>query len=262
MTDTLQTAEVGNKVNSIEKGILLESGVLRDVSEGDFDEAQTKWAPKLRKFANMYLPYIDYDDRLQEAKAVLYKCLQRFSADQGASFHTYFHQALFNRAGALAKRPVKHNEDPNRVIYLSEVFAEEDEGPSHIAEKMALSFVVPPTLQFEAEAWGFQGLEIFVVAHLADALIETDIVSRKEQQRERKNKTPEENQHLTEKSIKTKFTKIMTSASLVNLSQTFSIDLCDLEAAQERVTTKIAQLRGNDNNASTNRKQADCPALG
>jgi hypothetical protein len=138
------------------------TSTLRTVSQDEFDTAVAQWYPKIVKFATNRIAFLDWDDKIQEAQLVLYKCLQRFETGHGAIFHTYFHRALFNRAGVLAHRPLKHNEDPMKVTYLGEMdaAASEENGRAFTAERQAASFDFSTSVVFEVQSWGFTGAEI------------------------------------------------------------------------------------------------------
>ncbi len=133
---------------------------LRPVSTQEFDEANEKWHPKMVKFAGNTIPFLDFDDKLQEARLVLYKCLQRFENGHGSIFHTYFHRALHNRAGVLAHRPLKHNENPNLVTYLGELDESDEEYRGHANVRKAIGVDFDPSVRFEMESWGFVDMEV------------------------------------------------------------------------------------------------------
>ncbi len=109
--------------------------VRRPVSEEEFLTACETWDRKIQKFAGNRIPFLDYDDKVQEAKMVLYNCLQLFekgfmSKKNGAGkglktvFHTYFHSALSNHAGNLTARRLMHNCEAAKVV---PVFTKEGE---------------------------------------------------------------------------------------------------------------------------------------
>lgn len=153
----------------------------RPVTDEEFEQALIQWRPKLAKFANSWSPYVEDEDRLQEAKLVLLKCLSKFEEGRGAIFHTYFHTALRNRLGELMNRPRKHNEDPNNVTYLSEIeeaFEEDTGRQTNMGAYKALQVSFDPNLEFEAASWGFVGLEIPYMMGLAHQITLAETASQ------------------------------------------------------------------------------------
>lgn len=144
----------------IKEGIAPVKKELRNISQDEFDTAIAQWYPKMVKFAGNPIPFLDFDDKMQEAKLVLYKCLQRFESGHGAIFHTFFHRALWNTAGSLAHRPLKHNENPNKVTYLGELDNDGDDERSFLNVQRAIGVDFDTSLEFEVESWGFTGNEV------------------------------------------------------------------------------------------------------
>ena len=174
--------------------------VRRYVSEEEFETACETWKPKIVKFATNRIPFLDWDDKIQEGRLVLLNCLELFedgfiSKKDGAGkglktiFHTYLHRALHNRAGILTYRPLMHNaetaklvpalnahgepllkgngdpkekcvEDPSLITYIGEIDAVGDEGYSYASEKRGLSVGFETSLEFEVKSWGFVGMEV------------------------------------------------------------------------------------------------------
>ncbi len=101
--------------------------VRRHVSEEEFETACETWDRKIQTFAGNRIPFLDYDDKVQEARMILYNCLQLFeegfmSKKNGAGkglktiFHTYFHSALSNQAGNLTARRLMHNCELAKIV--------------------------------------------------------------------------------------------------------------------------------------------------
>lgn len=134
--------------------------IRRDISNDEFEAATERWGPKMTKFATNNIPFLGWDDKLQEARLVLLKCMERFDSTKGAVFHTYFHNALRNRGGVLAFRPLKHNEDPNITTYLGEIAEAIEDGPQFSKERAAMSQDFDTSPEFMLESYGFEGDEI------------------------------------------------------------------------------------------------------
>ncbi len=155
----------------------------RSVSDEEFVTACETWKPKIVKFATNRIPFLDWDDKIQEGQMVLLNCLELFeegfiSKKDGAGkglktiFHTYFHRALHNRAGILTYRPLMHNgelaklvpalnahgeqlykdngdpkekcvEDQGRITYLGEIDAVGDNEGNHAYASEKRSLSVP-----------------------------------------------------------------------------------------------------------------------
>ncbi len=214
---------------------------VREITDEEFQGAIETWYPKLVKFAGNNIPFLDWDDKIQEGQLVLYKCLQRFeegfiSKKNGAGkglktvFHTYFHTALNNRAGVLTARRLSHNgelarevekrkqdgtvkltksgkpetkcvENPSRITYIGEI---EDAAMerTYTVEKMALSEKFGPSAEFELESWGFEGVEIAYMLGTA-----------------------------------------LHDLSLAETAKLFGIDVASLKAAESTATAKMERLR-------------------
>jgi DNA-directed RNA polymerase specialized sigma24 family protein len=211
--------------------------MLRTVTDLEMEEMSAQWGPKIRGFCKNRLPFLEDEDKSQEALIILWKCLRRFDTGNGASFHTYFHSALRNRGGRLVSIPLRHNaelvnfpllydsqrmkrdgelkkvllkESPQGATYMSEVdVAMEDGSGAHMTDlTAAITTPFDPDLEFIIESYGFTGTEIPYMAGIVQGI------------------------------------------SLKETADLFHVDVGDLKKARQTAKAKMLKLRGEITNGT------------
>ena len=144
----------------------------------EYEEALAQWAPKVQGITSRaHVPYMEPEDLGQELNMVLLKCLRAYDEGNGASFHTFFHRACWNRIFTLTRDVNRHrgSGSENNVIYLDGDPLEglSQEGPvlpynRRLLEAFSVGF--GPSVGLVLELQGFTGLEITYVRGRMDLL--------------------------------------------------------------------------------------------
>ncbi len=142
-----------------------------------------KWAAQLNLFTLKHMPFLEQEDKVQEGRVVLMKCLGNYKHSSKVKFHTNFYNALRNKAMSLGngqrtqngrKYPLNtslvHNIDPNLVSSIDREVEVEDSTKSSPKIEAAISVGFSPGMLFLAESYGFTGTEAVYMAAKAEGL--------------------------------------------------------------------------------------------
>lgn len=92
--------------------------------ETDFLDAQVAYQSKIHTFArNSYhqIPGYSIDDMEQETLIVLWKCVQRYNPDAGATFNTFFWQSARNNISDMTSKAMTQKRQTEWFSPLSPV---------------------------------------------------------------------------------------------------------------------------------------------
>ncbi len=158
-------------------------GKERVVTNEVLEEAVKKWAAQLNLFTLKHMPFLEQEDKVQEGRMVLMKCIGNYKKSSKVKFHTYFYSSLRNRAMSLGngqrtqngrRYPLNtalvHNIDPNLVSSIDEEVELGDGTKSWPKIEAAISINFSPDMLFLAESYGFTGTEAVYMAAKAEGM--------------------------------------------------------------------------------------------